>query len=455
MNIRSKLTWLFTLLTALVLAGFAASIYFSAYKSRESEFYASLRKEAVTKANLFFTAKVDPAILQAIYKNNRETISEVEVAIYDTSFTLLYHDAMDIDFVKETQAMIDRIRQHREMRFYKDKWQVVGTLFQHSGKQYILVATAYDQYGYKKLENLRNTILGVFFGSVLFIFMLGRFFSGRALQPVTGIITKVNSITASNLDLRLSEGSGKDEIARLATTFNGMLDRLEDSFDAQKHFVSNISHELRTPITALIAELELSAEKTRSTEEYQKVIREALGDARKLAKLTTSLLDFAKANYDPSEIAFRELRLDEVLLDARAELTRQNPGFRIEINYQNESAEAEEISVFGNEYLLKVAFSNLMDNGCKFSADHGCQVQMGIDSGKVLLVFADRGIGIAPGELEHIFTPFFRGSNKSFASGNGIGLPLAKRIVGLHNGMISVEAGKLAGTTFKVLLDHL
>src|SRR6218665_3789843 len=102
MKIRSKLSLLFTLLAAAILLVFAATVYFSASGSRESEFYKSLKKEGITKANLYFTAKVNPDILQAIYKNNRETISEVEVAIYDTSFQLLYHDAVDIDLVKET-----------------------------------------------------------------------------------------------------------------------------------------------------------------------------------------------------------------------------------------------------------------------------------------------------------------------------------------------------------------
>lgn len=454
MKIRSKLSLLFTFFAAAILAAFAASVYFSAYKSRESEFYASLRKEAVTKANLYFTAKVDPAILQAIYKNNRETISEVEVAIYDTGFNLLYHDAVDIDFVKETRALIDQIRQNRDVTFYKGRWQVTGILFPHQNKEYIVVATAFDQYGYKKLENLRNTIFGVFFGSVLFIYMIGRFFSGRALSPVTGIVKKAHGISAHNLDLRLSEGNGKDEIAELARTFNEMLDRLENSFDAQKHFVSNISHELRTPIAALITELELADGKSRRLDEYQKVIAAALGDARKLAKLTGSLLDFAKAHYDPSEITFKELRLDEVLLDARLELIRQFPDFHIDIRYGQESSDENDISVYGNEYLLKVAFANLLENGCKFSVDKSCQVLIATRPQQVVLYVTDHGIGIPAADLPHVFTPFYRGGNKGVAAGNGIGLALSRRIIELHQGKLAVESSTTSGTTFAVTLDH-
>ena len=105
--------------------------------------------------------------------------------------------------------------------------------------------------------------------SVILILFAGRFIANKALQPVADMVDKVEEITATNLDHRISEGSGKDEIAELAVTFNAMLDRLEKSFDAQKEFVSNISHELRTPLTAMLAELQLTVSNERNNEEYK------------------------------------------------------------------------------------------------------------------------------------------------------------------------------------------
>jgi two-component system sensor histidine kinase ArlS len=455
MKIRSKLSLLFALLAAAILLVFAATVYFLASNSRETEFYKSLKKEGITKANLYFTAKVNPAILQAIYKNNRETISEVEVAIYDTAFQLLYHDAVDIDFVKETKTMVLDIEKNKEIMFYKGQWQVVGILFAHQNKNYVVIATAYDQYGYNKLRNLLNTIIGVFIGSILLIYLAGHFFSQKALSPVTEIVKKVQRITASNLDLRVGNTDGKDEIAELSATFNEMLDRLENSFDSQKHFVSNISHELRTPISALITELELAMEKERGGDEYRNVIANALGDARKLAKLTNSLLDFAKASYDSSEIAFRAVRVDEILLDARQQLQKQFEGYGIEIQYEDELETESDISVYGNEYLLKVAFANLIENGCKFSPQKTSMVSIGVQAGQVIVQFADKGIGISTEDLPHIFTPFYRGNNKKFADGNGIGLSLCSKIIALHQGKLTVYSDQDNGTVFSISLNHL
>jgi len=455
MKIRNKLSILFTVLTATILLVFAGLVYYSAYQSREDEFFKRLHQETVTKANLFFEAKVDARTLQTIYKNNSETINEVQVAIYDTSFNLLYHDAVDIDEVKETKQMISLINTKKYIRFYQGDWQVVGLLFPYEGRQYVLTASAYDQYGYSKLRHLSQTIWSVFICSIVLIYAAGRFFSKRALLPMTEIVNKVKSITASNLDLRLKQAEGKDEVSELADTFNRMLDRLENSFDAQKQFVSNISHEVRTPLAVLITELELSTYKDRSVEEYKKVIRNTLIDARRLSKLSDSLLDFAKASYDPQEIGFKEVRIDEVLLDARQKVQNENPNYLIDIHYENEFDMDNEISIVGNEYLLNVAFANLLENGGKFSEEPRMFVRINFKNDKTNLLFSDNGIGISKNDLKLIFTPFFRGDNKKFADGNGVGLSLTQKIISLHQGTIDVKSDIGKGTTFTITLPHL
>jgi len=272
---------------------------------------------------------------------------------------------------------------------------------------------------------------------------------------MTEIVNKVKSITASNLDLRLKQAEGKDEVSELADTFNRMLDRLENSFDAQKQFVSNISHEVRTPLAVLITELELSTYKDRSVEEYKKVIRNTLIDARRLSKLSDSLLDFAKASYDPQEIGFKEVRIDEVLLDARQKVQKENPNYLIDIHYENEFDMDNEISVVGNEYLLNVAFANLLENGGKFSEEPRMFVRINFKNDKINLLFSDNGIGISKNDLKLIFTPFFRGDNKKFADGNGVGLSLTQKIISLHQGTIDVKSDIGKGTTFTITLPHL
>lgn len=455
MKIRTRLTLLFTLITATILLAFAAVIYYNAKENREKEFYALLRKEAITKANLFFNAKVEAKTLQDIYQNNRKILNEVEVAIYDKNFNLLYHDAVDIDFIKETKQMIDQINQQGEINFYQANWQVIGLRYRFQDQNFMLTATAFDQYGYNKMDSLLTSCIIVFIISMLFIYIAGHFFSRKAFEPVKTMTENAANISATNLHLRLTSNNSKDELSKLANTFNDMLKRLENSFDAQKHFVSNISHELRTPLSALITELELSANKDRNIEEYKTVIRNTLNDAKKLVRLSNSLLDLAKASYDVSEISFKPIRIDEVLLEAHQQLQQANPNYKIDIHFENDFENDNQISVNGNEYLLKVAFVNLFENGCKFSNDNRTIVSISFDKEKIILQFSDKGIGISKDDIENIFTPFYRGENKPYADGNGIGLSLTQKIINLHEGIIYVTSVKSKETTFTIELLHL
>lgn len=453
MNIRNKLTLLFTFLFAVILLFLTVFIYISSAETRKDEYYKRLRQLAITKADLLLGAKVAPDVLQLIYKN-ADSLFQEEVAIYDTSFKLLYHDAVDIDKVKETQAMIDEIIEKGEIQFKIGKLQAVGFLYHYRGADYVITTAALDEYGLTKLNNLKYTLLLSSLSSLLLIIIAGRLFAKRALKPVTEMVDKVEEITATNLDLRINTENPRDEIGVLADTFNLMLDRLENSFDSQKQFVSNISHELRTPLSTIIAELELSQYKDRSNDEYKQVIELALNDAKKLVRLSNSLLDFAKASYDQTGISFKKIRLDEILLDARSQTIQGNPHYKVNIVFKNEIDNERNITINGNEYLLRVSFINLIENACKFSKDHQCTILISFIKGNTVLSFKDNGIGIPEEDIPLLFNPFYRGKNKSFVDGNGIGLPLTEKIMIMHNGEISVESTINQGTTFIIKLPH-
>lgn len=454
MQIKTRLTLLFTSLVAGLLFAFALAVYLTSSETREDEYFKRLKQQAATKANLLLDTKVSANVLQLIYKKSPNALFQEEVAIYDTDFNLLYHDAVDVDKVKETRNMINSIVSQKEIQFYLRDMQVVGFLYQHNGKPYVITAAAKDEYGLTKLAVLRNTIIIALLFSIVVMFFAGQFFAQKALQPVSALLQKVKKITATNLDLRVDEGNRKDEIAALAITFNEMLNRLESSFDAQKHFVSNISHELRTPLTAMLAEMQLTLEKERNIAEYREAIAHIIADTQKLIRLSSSLLDLAKASYDEKEISFKETRLDEVLLDARNDVIHSRQDYKVDIIFETETDNEHFVSVMGNQYLLRVAFMNLIENGCKFSPDKRSRVAITCDSEYVVLRFADHGVGIANEDLQHIFAPFFRGGNKKIAHGNGIGLVLVQKIIGLHKGTISVSSKVAAGTVFTVTIPH-
>jgi signal transduction histidine kinase len=452
MKIGVKLALLFTTITVSILAVFSFILYTSTAQNREKEFYNTLKNEAVTKARLFLQARIEAKTLQKIYLHNRSTINEVEVAIYDTKYNLLYHDAVEIDVVKETPAMLAKIYERKQITFYQEKWQIMGLCYKEAGKDYIVTATAIDAKGYAELQNLQKTIIVLIVLAMVVCYAIGVIFSQRMLQPVRNITEKAHEITSTNLYLRIKTSQNKDEITELANTFNAMLNRLEASFESQKLFVSNISHEVRTPLAALITEIELCLSKERALQEYQKTLQNSLQDAYKMVKLSNDLLNFAKASYDASQITFRQVRIDEILLDAQEDVLKQHKNYQVSLAFENE---IDNELVQGNEYLLKIAFSNLIENACKFSDDKYCVITIAYQQTHICISFQDEGIGITNQDLPHIFEPFYRGKNHTSTEGNGIGLALTQRIILLHGGIIHIKTQVGRGTCFNIQIPTL
>lgn len=320
---------------------------------------------------------------------------------------------------------------------------------------FILEETLFPQNGYDMLNILNVKLFIIWLISLIFLYVIGYFMARSALKPVSDIIKQMENITVSNLSRRVKIENSKDEIGELALTFNHTLDRLQNSFESQKLFISNVSHELRTPMAALIAELELSQHKERTIDNYKKVIDNALKDARKIERLSIGLLDLAKANHTIDQITIHPVRLDELLIDACRIIARVNPEYKIDMIFENESDDDKSLTINGNEYLLRTSFVNLIDNNCKFSPDKSCIVKIYIQKEEVIISFSDKGIGIPKEDIEYIYTPFYRGKNKEYSTGNGIGLAFVKQIIELHHGNITIQSAINEGTCFKVTLPHV
>ncbi|AZA80570.1 two-component sensor histidine kinase [Chryseobacterium lactis] len=450
MKIRTRLTLLFTLITAMLLGVYSISIYYSSKEAREKSFYSELRNEAIAKADLFFQSSLPEQEMHKLYKNNNRTLNEVQVAIYDTTNRLIYHDDAKVDYVKETPEMLSRIFRKKKISFFMDNLQVIGMVYHYNGKTYAVTAASYDKYGYDYLTHLLTISIIAFISILILIYLAGILLSKKALSPLSEMVNQIKKITAGKLQLRLKTTGEKDELNELAGNFNKMLERLENSFDAQKYFVSNISHELRTPLSAIIAELELASEKDQTKEEYQQTIRYALDDARNMAKLSNSLMDLAKASYDPNEISFSEIRLDEVLLESYAKTTKENAAYKVSLNIDHD-VEEHQLVIQGNEYLLQVAFNNLIDNACKYSPEHLCLIDVKIQKNALHINFVNTGIIISQKDLEHIFEPFYRSETSRKEKGYGIGLYLTEKITKLHNAYIVAFSDKNT-TVFKFII---
>lgn len=454
MKIRTSLALKYTLVTATVFLICMVTVYYLSERIRSNTFYHTLKSEAVTKAHLFLSRKTDASTMHLIYKNNKNFIHEVEVAVYTPEYHMIYHDAVEHDQIKETPQLIHEIVLQGEKEWYQGADQAIGLLYYYQGVPYIITAIAYDTYGYQNLSELRNILVLLFLLGISVLFLAGFFLAYIALKPIRLLVRETEQITASKMSSRLPVRN-KDEIGELARTFNDLLERLEISFNAQKQFVNHASHELRTPLASLTAELDLALQKERTPIQYQGALENALSDARKMSRLISGLLDLAKVDYGKEQIRMEEIRIDELLLDVRSMVLRAHPAYHIELVFAQETDDERDLTVLGNLYLLRIALTNLIENNCKYSEDHASFVQISFWNECLVLRFSDNGIGMSPEEIEQAFTLFFRGTDCLQNEGHGIGMTLAYKVVSLHHGEISISSEKGKGTTFVVKIPHI
>lgn len=456
MKIKTSLSLRNAVATATVFLLCLTLIYIISHHNRIHTFSHDLKGEAITKAHLFLNGQVDAATMQSIYLNNKTFIDEVEVAVYTPDFQMLYHDAIDNDIIKEDRAMGDRIIAEKEIDIYAGKYQGIGLLYHYNGKDYVVTAAAYDGYGHKNMHELLITLIILFIIGLTLLVIVGYLLAHLALKPVKGIAETAGRITEAHLDQRLPVKKDRDELDELSMAFNALLERLECSFASQKNFVSNVSHEIKTPLAAIIAELDLALQKERTSDQYKSAIRNALNDAHGITRLTEGLLNLARADYRPDKIKLEEIRLDELLIDITETILRAHADYHIEIVYAIDDEDDEGlITVSGNRYLLSIALSNLIDNNCKYSENHTSVIQISNDSDNVVIRLSDTGKGMSESERNNIFNLFYRGENSKSVKGYGIGMTLSLKVIRLHNGTIEVLSYPDEGTTFIVSLPHL
>lgn len=455
MPIRTRLAITFVAIFAVLMIGAAQAIFFFSSEYREEEFYERLISKANTTATLLLDVdEVSIDLLRIINAKDAGTLPAENIAIYNYKNDILYTTDPD-NTMGVTPELIDRVRLEKDVRYKQDSIEIVGLLFTSQYDRFVVFSSAMDRFGISKLRNLRTVLLVVFGVSMIMVVVAGSVFSRRVLKPITNVIKDVESISYSNMDKRLSEGNGKDEIAQLTHTFNKMLERLEASVKMQRHFVSNASHELRTPLTAISGQLEVLLMKDRTTHEYQKTVTSILEDINNLNRTSNRLLLLAQASAENAEANFTDVRVDDMLWQAESELRRRKPEYTVEIIFDDTIEDENALIVKGNDQLIKTAILNLMENACKFSSDNRVLVRLESHHKQVKLVFEDKGIGIKPKDLDHIFEPFYRSSSAIAVSGHGIGLSLVDRVAKLHQGNISVASKVGEGSTFTLVFPTL
>ena len=450
MQIRTRLTIQFLLIVASIMLVAMLIIYFQFKGHLQNEFFGNLR----SKANLTAVVAVNRLEQEGLREvantppNASFTAFTENISIFDDKNRRVYtFNPSPADVAPNT---VSDIRKMGECRLQHGKFSAIGINYvAPSGNTYVVLAEA--KFKPEALAKLTRILIFVFCTFCALVAIGGWFFAGQALQPVSRIMNQVDALLPSDMSRRLETANNHDELARLVATFNRLLDRLQAAFNAQKLFLSNISHELKNPLTVIISQIEIILQKDRPEAEYRQTLQSVLDDTRELNLVSDKLMQLAKITASGQQVDFEKIRVDEAVWQAKAALLKLHPDYKINFEIVNLPDDEELLYVQANEQLLRTALTNLMDNGCKFSPGHFVKLRLlFLPEGNPVIEVQDQGPGIPDDEVKLVFEPFYRSPKTDKVKGSGVGLSLVESIVKLHRIELKVSSGQPSGTVFRL-----
>lgn len=493
MTIRLRLSLLFTVLVSFLLIVFSFVVYALLSVARARDFDEILLSRALAAGIVALEHnEVDSLTYQATVRSfERSGLADEQIVVYSPNDKIVFtNDSLPQEYNKtRLHVNFTAIRQARAGKtlrfldtlsaeamhsniswFLTVKPLTMYVPYDDENERFVVVIHAFDTEGAQIQSDTAWILLFAVLSSVLIVFGAGWIFAVRTLAPVEEMTRLAEDISAKDLEKRLPEGNGRDELAHLARAFNAMFIRLEQSFTAQKHFVAHASHEMRTPLTSVIGEIGVVLDQPRTEIEYQSTLESVLSTALQMRQMASDLLQLARVESGIWVQDFTDCAIDEILLTTVEQIqqaytqrlinttialqsyrsTYKGNGINLGSTTNTPVDEVDndkEFVVRGNMEILRLIIINIIDNALKYSPpDTLVHVHLQRLGNACIVTITDSGAGISEEEQSVIFEPFYRSDRTRETPGTGIGLAFVARAVSLHQGTISLKSQENVGT---------
>lgn len=447
-TIRVRLTAWYVFLLALTLIVFSSYLYIKQEKSLLAQLDTALQVTASQTLNDVIESNGHP-----VFRRTQQ-FKELNNRLLASGFAvrLIGDDGKIWDGLGNFQALPDnppKVGGYVNVVGHETTWRIYNQSLQDF-TGWLQTAESLDPLN-KASTNLLTLIL-LSFPLVLMVAALGGLFlADQALQPIDRIIRTAQAISAKDFTQRIAHTGPYDEVGRLATTIDRMLDRLQAAFDREHQFTADASHELRTPLTVIKGQLEVSLSRPRTASDYENTLKNVLSEADRLIRLTNGLLFLSRLEQSRVCLSLQTVDLSNLLFTLVEQMQPLADAKEIHLDHQI----LPDLFIQGNpDYLINLVI-NLLDNAIKYTPN-GSNVTLEAlqDPQQVLVMVKDTGPGIDSQHLPHLFERFYRVEEARSRStgGVGLGLAIAYEIARFHHGNLKVESEINRGTTFILTL---
>lgn len=455
MLIRHRLILWFIFFVTLVLLSFSFYIYLNYAADRAYAFHQRLDRRVIGTQQLF-----DP---NGNLKGSINNILYEQVDMVFSGNDSLYYSNTDSFDYFPSPAFLDSVRKSGKVFFtYKSRLhpkEKAGVAMSYpvsfespASKHYVALVTAYDTEGYSRQESLRDLFILTNLFCIILVGIFAYFFSIRALYPLNALIKQIKLRYNNTLSFRLKDFNPRDEVGSLAVSFNELLDQYERLIANQRAFISQASHELRTPMATLKGLLETALYYENDKESLKNSQQQAIYELDRLISLSNGLLLLARVENEEDYINTHKLNLMDLLMDCVDSAQKKWPDTPLLLTISDGvTFQTRPLEIYGENTLLFAAITNLIDNACKYSNQKEVHISLDMHTNqKLQLKIKDEGIGIPEEEISQIFQPLYRASNVGNKQGFGIGLTLAQNVIRLHKGEFFIKSALDKGTQITI-----
>jgi len=454
MKLRNKIIISFSIAFLLVLGVALTSVYLFISINREEEFLQRLKDRTTSTFRLLLHVKeIDHNLLQVVDRNTINTLYDEKILVFDSTGHNIYSSVDDTKILFPLEV-INQLKQGENELFYREGgYEVYAHSITDNGHTFYAMGKAYDKYGQRELSYMAWALFSIFIVVLVLVVVISYVLSKQITEPITRLTDEVNNRNIDNLS-RIDVPATRDEIALLATGFNGMLARVEQAYVYQKNFIQHMSHELKTPIAVLISNIERTlaehdADAWRNSFEFQR------NGLMQMASVINTLLDISRYETNPDQVNTQQVRIDELIFECFESLQLVYPDARFMLAIQDGFEDTEELATHGNERMLHIALFNLIKNAAEYSDDQHVQVDIlkRGDNGLVVEIM-NNGATLSDRDQKRLFEHFFRGSNSRNKTGIGLGLVLSNKIIQLHRGSLTYSISEAEKNVFTVFLQR-
>ncbi len=411
-------------------------ILFSEY--REEEFQQQQNGKIHKTIKLIEEFKQESATIS--YLIDQQDINDFydeKLLVYDAEKNLIFASLDSLDIFK-AESVLDRLSPTTKwIETKEDHYDLIGVFIETNTQTYYAISKAYDAFGYTKMYFLRNVLIVIFMFITIAVILISRYLSNIISKPITTLAENLNKIDPAKDKIeKVVVETSSYELNQLTQRFNELLKRTNEAFVFQKHTIHHISHQLKTPVSVLLSELERIKE-LNSVEEIRDEIEKQIIKTKSFGSIINVLLEFSKIE-SGQQIKKHDSRIDELFFDVIEELNAIYPDFHFEVNYIPDEFNENRLVININQILVRQAIQNLLSNSVSYSNISKAKIQFDCtQNGRLKIQIINVGEQIPEEERKMLFNHFFRGKNGEDKLGFGLGLVLTKKILELHSATIT------------------